>query len=488
MKKQFFFLCLAFLFLLSTRTIAQQKDALKNESIKNIDGKYLDYKNIALQIWNHAELGYKEVESSKLHQKTLKDNGFTVQAGIADIPTAFVATFGEGKPVIGILAEFDALPGLSQTAEPVKKSAGKIGGHGCGHHLFGTASVAAAIELKNTLIKNKLKGTIKLYGTPAEEGGSGKVYMVRSGIFNGVDVVIHWHPGSTNEANPSSALANISAKFRFRGQSAHAAGAPERGRSALDGVEAMDNMVNMMREHIPQESRIHYVITDGGKAPNVVPDFAEVYYYARHPKREVVKELFERLVKCANGAAMGTETKVEYEIIGGTYDVLPIPMLAKMMHDNLTKVGGVTYSPEEIVFGQKLQESFPIKNRPDIANASKIEPYKDESYRTGGGSTDVGDVSWAVPTVGLRTATWIPGTPAHSWQAVACGGTDIGIKGMMVAAKTLTLMGIDLLMDKDLVEKATTEWKTARGADFKYVPLLGDRKPALDYRDKPNAD
>jgi aminobenzoyl-glutamate utilization protein B len=490
MKKQFLFLCLTSAFLLgqSTQAIAQQKDVLKNESIKNLDGKYLDYKNIALQIWNHAELGYKEVESSKLHQKTLKDNGFTVQAGIADIPTAFVATFGEGKPVIGILAEFDALPGLSQTAEPVKKSAGKVGGHGCGHHLFGTASVAAAIELKNTLIKNKLKGTIKLYGTPAEEGGSGKVYMVRSGIFNGVDVVIHWHPGSTNEANPSSALANISAKFRFRGQSAHAAGAPERGRSALDGVEAMDNMVNMMREHVPQESRIHYVITDGGKAPNVVPDFAEVYYYARHPNREVVKELFERLVKCANGAAMGTETKVEYEIIGGTYDVLPIPMLAKIMHDNLTKVGGVTYSPEETAFGQKLQESFPIKNRPDIANASKIEPYKDESYRTGGGSTDVGDVSWAVPTVGLRTATWIPGTPGHSWQAVACGGTDIGTKGMMVAAKTLTLMGIDLLMDKNLIEKATADWKTARGADFKYVPLLGDRKPALDYRDKPNAD
>ena len=488
MKKQYLYLSVIIpcLFGSSFETMAQQKDALKNESIKNLDAKYNDLKGIAMQIWNYAELGYKEVQSSKLHQKTLKDNGFSVEAGVAGIPTAFVATYGEGKPVIGILAEFDALPGLAQTAEPVKKSiAGKAAGHGCGHHLFGTASVAAAIELKNTMIKNKMKGTIKLYGAPAEEGGSGKVYMVRAGLFEGVDVVIHWHPGSTNEANPSSSLANISAKFRFYGLSAHAAGAPERGRSALDGVEAMDNMVNMMREHIPQESRIHYVITDGGKAPNVVPDFAEVYYYARHPNREIVKELFDRLVKCANGAAMGTETKVEYEIIGGTYDLLALPVLAKVMHENLTKVGGVQYTAEEIAFGQKLQESFIAKSRPAITNAAKIESYKDESYRTGGGSTDVGDVSWAVPTVGLRIATWIPGTPSHSWQAVACGGTDIGTKGMMVAAKTLTLMGIDLLMDKSLIEKATADWKAARGNDFKYAPLLGDRKPALNYRDSP---
>lgn len=488
MKNQHSFLCFMTMlfFCLASQAVAQQKETLKSEAIKNLDGQYANYKDIAMQIWNFAELGYKEVESSKLHQKTLKDNGFTVQAGVADIPTAFVATFGEGKPVIGILAEFDALPGLAQAAEPVKKSlAGKANGHGCGHHLFGTASVAAAIELKNQMVKNKLKGTIKVYGTPAEEGGSGKVYLVRAGLFEGVDAVIHWHPDSKNESNPSTAtaLANISVKFRFRGQAAHASAAPERGRSALDGVEAMDMMVNMMREHIPQESRIHYVITEGGKAPNVVTDFAEVYYYARHPNREVVKELFERIVKCANGAAMGTETIVDYEIIGGTYNMLPIPILAKAMHDNLSKVGGVTYSPEEIAFGKKLQESFPEKNRPDIANASKIEPYSVTSIRTNSGSTDVGDVSWAVPTVGLRAATWIPGTPAHSWQAVACGGTDIGVKGMMVAAKTMTLTGLDLFMDKTLVEKATAEWKAGRGTDFKYVPLLGDRKPALNYRD-----
>ena len=467
-------------------TLFSQKnnDALKNGAIKNIDSQYDTYKKTALQIWDYAEVGYKEYKSTELLQTTLKNAGFTVQASVAEMPTAFVATFGSGKPVIGILAEFDALPGLGQTADPVKTpKTGKIAGHGCGHHLFGVASVAAAIELKNTMLKNKLAGTIRLYGTPAEEGGSGKVYMTRAGLFNDVDVVIHWHPGDGNSSNPSSSLANVSAKFRFKGIAAHAAGAPERGRSALDGVEAMNNMVNMMREHIPQETRIHYVITDGGKAPNVVPDFAEVYYYCRHPRRDVVKEVFERMVKAAKGAAMGTETTVEYEIIGGVHELLPVKVLAKTMHDNLTKVGGIQYTPEEMVFAQKLQESFIAKTRPEIGKAATVEPYVDESYRSGGGSTDVGDVSWAVPTVGLRIATWVPGTPAHSWQAVACGGTDIGIKGMMVAAKTLTCTAIDLLTDKTLIEKATEEWKKARGADFKYQPLLGDRKPALNYRD-----
>lgn len=481
MKKHFFILSIL---CFSLNILAQNKDALKNESIKNIDSQYDTYKKTALQIWDYAEVGYKEYKSSELLQKTLQDAGFSVKVGVADIPTAFVATFGSGKPVLGILAEFDALPGLAQTADPVKTPrAGKIAGHACGHHLFGVASIAAAIELKNTMLKNKLSGTIKLYGTPAEEGGSGKVYMTRAGLLEGVDIVLHWHPGDGNSSNPASSLANVSAKFRFKGISAHAAGAPERGRSALDGVEAMDNMVNMMREHIPQETRVHYVITDGGKAPNVVPDFAEVYYYCRSPKRDIVKEVFERIVKCAQGAAMGTETTVEYEIIGGVHELLPVKILAKTMHDNLTKVGGIKYMPQEIAFAQKIQESFPAKNRPDIGRAATVDAYLDESYRAGGGSTDVGDMSWAVPTVGLRIATWVPGTAAHSWQAVACGGTDIGIKGMLVAAKTLTCTAIDLLLDKTLIEKATEEWKKSRGADFKYTPLLGDRKPALNYRD-----
>jgi len=459
------------------------KMAQKNQAISNLDLRYEYYKERAFQIWNFAEVGYKEVKSSSLLKRTLMDQGFSIDSGVAGIPTAFVATYGSGSPVIGILAEFDALPGLSQQASPEKLSAGGIAGHGCGHHLFGIASAATAIELKHHIEKNKISGTIKVFGTPAEEGGSGKVYMVREGLFNGVDVVMHWHPDSKNEANPYTSLANKTAKFKFKGTSAHAAASPQNGRSALDAVETMNFMANLMREHIPSDTRMHYIITNGGKAPNVVPDFAEVYYYMRHPRRDVLMSLFDRLVNAAEGAALGTGTKMEYEIIGGVYEVLPVDVLSRYMHENMSKVGGVTYTSDEIAFGNKIQQSF-IGEKPSIADAAKIKPYKELSEdNRSGGSTDVADVSWVVPTVGLRAATWIPGTPSHSWQAVACGGTEIGAKGMMVAAKTLTLMGIDLLSDKTIIEKAKLEWKKARGEDFKYIPLIGSRKPALDYRD-----
>jgi aminobenzoyl-glutamate utilization protein B len=456
-------------------------DKIKADAKQNLQSKYSVYKNIALDIWKFAEVGYKEVKSSALLQQTLRDNGFTVQAGVAEIPTAFVASYGSGKPVIAILAEFDALPGLSQEAVPEKKSiSGKDAGHACGHHLFGTASVAAGIEIKKLIEEKKINGTIKVFGCPAEEGGSGKVYMVREGLFKDVDVVIHWHPDNENNITMTSALANKSAKFRFNGLSAHAAASPEKGRSALDGVEAMNNMVNMMREHIPQETRIHYVITNGGRAPNVVPDFAEVYYYVRHPKKDDVKEIFERVVMAAKGAAMGTGTTVEYEIIGGTHDLLLNKTLGEAMQKNLEKVGGVTYTPEEIEFGKKIQSTFTYKV-PAIQTSMTIIPLK-TTPDAGGGSTDVGDVSYVVPTVGMGSATWVPGTPAHSWQAVACGGTEIGTKGMMVAAKTISLTAIDFFTDPYLLQIAKEEFLKAKG-DYIYKPLLGNRKPALNYRD-----
>jgi aminobenzoyl-glutamate utilization protein B len=454
---------------------------LKTDAIKNIDGKYEAYKNIALQIWGFAEVGYKEVKSTQLLQETLKSNGFTVESGVAEIPTAFVASYGSGKPVIAILAEYDALPGLSQEANSEKKSINGIdAGHGCGHHLFGTASVAAGIEIKKLIESKKLTGTIRVYGCPAEEGGSGKVYMVRAGLFKDVDVAVHWHPGNENKVTMTSALANTSAKFRFTGLSSHASMAPENGRSALDGVEAMNNMVNMMREHVPQETRIHYVITKGGKAPNVVPDFAEVFYYVRHPKKDLVSSIFQRLVKAANGAAIGTETKVDYEIIGGTHDLLINKTLAETMQKNLDQVGGVKYNTSELEFGKKIQNSFTFK-APAIEGAATIVPLQG-FIDASGGSTDVGDVSYAIPTVGLDAATWVPGTPAHSWQAVACGGTEIGTKGMMVAAKTMALTAIDLFTNPALIVKSKEEFIKSVG-DYKYKALLGDRKPALNYRD-----
>jgi aminobenzoyl-glutamate utilization protein B len=469
------------LFAQKKKPIVAPEEGLKTTVNQDIQSKYDQYKNIALQIWNHAELGYKEVKSSALLQETLKKEGFSVEAGVAEIPTAFVATYGSGQPVIGILAEFDALPGLAQEAVPEKKSiAGKAGGHGCGHHLFGTASVAAGIEIKKLIEQKKFNGTIKVYGCPAEEGGSGKVYMVRAGLFNNVDAVIHWHPGNENGVTMTSALANSSAKFRFYGLSAHAAASPENGRSSLDAVESMDYMVNLMREHIPQETRIHYVITSGGKAPNVVPDYAEVYYYVRHPKRDQVKQIFERVVTAAKAAALGTETKMEYEVIGGTHDLLLNRTLAEAMQKNLENVGGVKYTPEEKAFAEKIQSSFTFKF-PAVEEAEKVKPLKIDSD-AGGGSTDVGDVSYAVPTVGLRAAAWAPGTPAHSWQAVACGGTEIGTKGMMVAAKTMAMTAIDLFMKPVLIQQAKEEFIKQKG-DYKYEALLGNRKPALNYRD-----
>ncbi|MEZ4847737.1 MAG: M20 family metallopeptidase [Bacteroidia bacterium] len=450
------------------------------KGIENLDANFSQYAGIAHQIWEWAEVGYQETQSAGLLMKTLKDNGFSIEEGVAGMPTAFVASYGSGKPVIGILAEYDALPGVSQEATPEQKTRIEGGaGHACGHHLFGTASSGAAIEVKNWLDRTGKSGTIRLYGTPAEEGGAGKVYMVREGLFDDVDAVLHWHPSSSNGASPHSSLANKSAKFRFKGIPAHAAGAPHKGRSALDGVEAMNNMVNLMREHVPMETRIHYVITKGGDAPNVVPGFAEVYYYVRHPEAAEVEKIFARVVKAAEGAAIGTETTMEYEIIHGVYNLVPNEALAEVMYKNLSIVGGVQYDDKEKAFANKLRESFETNTLVD--DAAKVMPYKVEKT-SGGGSTDVGDISWVVPTTGLGAATWVPGTFAHSWQAVAAGGISIGHKGMMVAAKTIFLTAVDLFDDPQVIAKAKIELDGKRGKDFVYKPLLGDRKPPLDYR------
>ena len=459
-------------------SIANEKKAV----IQSLEAKKQQYVDVATNIWNLAELGYKEGKSANLLQSMLKEEGFTIETGVAGIPTAFTATFGSGSPVIGVLGEYDALPGFSQDAVPFKKElAGNTNGHACGHHLFGSASAAAAIAVKNWLKTTGRKGTIRFYGTPAEEGGAGKVYMVRAGLFQDVDAVIHWHPGDDNNANPISSLSNKSAKFRFRGVASHAAASPERGRSALDAVEALNYMVNMMREHIPEKSRVHYVITRGGEAPNVVPAFAEVYYYIRHPEMDVVKDLFNRVTKAAEGAALGTGTTMDYEVIHGVYNLLPNQILSTNLYENLKTVGGVNYDKTEEDFALKI---FPSLNRKDvnISDAALVKPYADQSDEAFG-STDVGDISWLVPTAGISSATWVPGTAAHSWQAVAAGGMSIGHKGMMVAAKTMALTIMDCLVSTEMLKNAKLELLKRRGGDqFKYEALLGDRNPPLDYR------
>ncbi|MEH6518807.1 MAG: amidohydrolase [Halioglobus sp.] len=447
--------------------------------ISYLDSSTDKYGKLALAIWDKAELGYLETESSALLQATLAAEGFSIKSGVAGIPTAFVASYGSGQPVIGMLAEFDALPGISQSASPVREiPEGKTTGHACGHHLFGAGSTAAAIAVKQWMEANGVAGTLRLYGTPAEEGGSGKVYIARAGLFSDADAILAWHPSDINRASPSSTLANKSAKFRFHGVSSHAAIAPERGRSALDGVEAMNFMTNLLREHVPQETRIHYVITSGGSAPNVVPDFAEVFYYVRHPDAEILKGLWARVMQTADAAALGTGTTVTSEVIHGNHSVLPNETLAKVSHKNLSRVGGVTYDAAERDFAAKVTESLNL--RQDLSGQEqRIEPMVFEQNM---GSTDVGDVSWLVPTFEMRAATWVPGTKAHTWQAIAAGGTSIGVKGMMVAAKTLALTAADLFQQPETLVAARQEFEQKRGADFKYEALLGDRSPPLDYR------
>lgn len=466
---------------------AQRKN--KENTSDNVAVEYLNnsfgiYDKLQKTIWANPELGFLEYKSSGFLQEHLQEKGFTVEAGVAGMPTAFVATYGSGSPVIGILAEFDALPGLSQDTVPYLKPLVEGGnGHGCGHNVFGVGSVAGAVAITEWLAANKHAGTIKVFGTPAEEGGGGKVYMVREGLFEGVDVVLDWHPGTNNGVSVGSGTAIQMVDYTFHGIAAHAAGSPDKGRSALDGVEALNFMVNLLREHIPITSRIHYVITYGGEAPNVVPHYAKVSYYIRSPKREILKELTEWVGQAAEGAAKGTQTTVTSEIISGFYEKLHNVSLAELVQKNLELVGGVEYDARERAFAEAIVKGL-NQDVSTLKEVQEIKPLEEEKPSLGGGSTDVGDVSWVVPTISFRTAVFIPGSAGHSWQNVASGGSTIGTKGLLNAAKVFSLTAIDLYTHPEWVESAKTELEKRRGADFEYVPLLGDRKPALDYRVK----
>lgn len=445
----------------------------------DVDGRAPALAATARSIWDWAEVGYQENRSSGLLQSELRKAGFTVKAGVAGMPTAFVASFSIGSgPVIAILAEYDALPGMAQTDAPTRQPiAGQIAGHACGHNVFGAASITAAMAVKDWMVANKVAGTIRVYGTPAEEGGSGKVYMVRAGLFDDVSATLHWHPGDGNGVSVGKSQANISGKFRFTGRAAHASAAPWQGRSALDGVEIMDVATNFLREHIPIGTRIHYVITDGGKAPNVVPEKAEVYYYVRHTDPQVVKDVWARVGKAAEGAALASDTKVETEITGGVYSMLGNDTLADVMQRNLVAVGGPVLSAADRKWAETVSKT--LQTPKPLDEATRVGPV----YRgDGGGSTDVSDVSWTTPTVGMQTATWVPGTPAHSWQAAAASGTPMAAKAGVVAAKTMALTAAELFRSPDTLAAARAEFLKARGPDFKYRAMVGDRAPPLDYR------
>ena len=455
-----------------------QKDAL-TESIRRRDEASWD---TALKIWEFAEPGYQEERSSALLAGMLEEAGFRVERGVAEIPTAFTATFGEGEPVIGILGEYDALPGLSQEAVPFRQPAGEGGyGHACGHHLFGAASASAAIAVAEQIRAGNIRGTVRFYGCPAEEGGSGKVFMVRAGLFEDCDAVLHWHPGSENSAGDRSSLARMAVKFRFRGKAAHAASSPEQGRSALDAVELTNHATELLREHTPEKTRIHHVITaGGGGAPNVVPGFAEVYYYVRHPKADVLRPLYDRLVNCAKAGALGTETELEVRFEGGIREILPNNVLARAAMENLKALNDLEYTDPERQFAVRLQQTL-TQPKP----LESVGEVRDRSGEIGMGSTDVGDVSWVVPTTGFETACWVPGTPGHSWQATACGGTSIARKGMTLAARVLAATAWDLFINPDLLAAARKEFDERRG-ETPYTSLMEEgQKPPLDYRNAP---
>ena len=446
-----------------------------------LDGSRERYNKLARELWDLAEVGYQEEKSSALLAGELERAGFALERGAAGMPTAFVASFGSGKPVLGVLGEFDALPGMSQTSEPSPAPArANAAGHACGHNLFGPGSLAAVIAVKDWMSAHGTKGTLRYYGTPAEEGGGGKLYMVRAGLFDDVDAVLAWHPADRNDPGVPTSLTALGADFTFRGVAAHASVAPDKGRSALDALEALGFMVNLMREHVPTDARIHYVITNGGKAPNIVPDTASASYLVRHPELDVLDDIWARVLKAAEGAALGTGTKMEWELVSFYYPLLGNAVLTELQAKNMRRVGGVQYGAAEQAFAERLAKTLPPGGLA-LGSQQGITPPEAQKGR---GSTDVGDVSWVVPTTEFYAATWVPGTPPHTWQAVAASGTSIGHKGMLVAAKTLALTLIDLLEDPQHVAKARAEFERST-AGRKYAARIGDRPPPLDYRRKP---
>jgi len=466
-------------------TIFGQERTSHQELKRLIDGQSANYIKTSKAIWDFAELGYHEERSSALLQNDLKQAGFHMQAGVAGEPTAFIASFGEGKPVIGILGEFDALPGLSQAAvadrSPVVAAAP---GHGCGHNLLGSGAALAAVALKEYMVKNHVAGTLRYYGTPAEEGGSGKVYMLRAGLFKDVDVVLHWHPADHNTVTNGGALAVTSAKFLFHGVASHAAFAPDRGRSALDAVMLMGNGIEFMREHVPSNTRIHYIITNGGVAPNVVPDTAELFLMARSPTMTSLNTIWPRILKIGQGASLMTETTLDVQTISSDSNIVPNDVLALAAQKDLEEAGGFQYTPEEKHFAENLQKSLPPSGASDLASTDLVSPLHPLDPNAPSASTDVGDVSWNVPTIGFVAATFVPGVSAHTWQATACAGMSIGQKGMLVAARAIAFTAADLFSNPKLVDEAKADFQRQLKGKAYVSGIPAGQEPPLNYRGK----
>ena len=454
---------------------------------------------ISDEIWRFAELGLIEHKSSSLLIKELEKHGFKIERGVAGMSTAFIASYGDSKPIIAIMGEYDALPGLSQKKVPYKEplEPGKPG-HGCGHNIHGASGMAAAIAVRYAMEKYGLKGTVRFYGCPAEENFSGKVFMVRDGCFRDVDAAISHHPGSMNCATLKSCLALNSAKFHFFGKAAHAGGSPDQGRSALDAVELMDIGVNFLREHIIQDARIHYIIEKGGNQPNIVPDYARSWYYVRAPEREQVEFIYNWVLDIAEGAAKMTRTELKHEFLGGLYNRIPNRVISETIVRNMREIGLPKYTDEELKFAEEIAKSIPPEMKIEALRRSKrpgwerlIDKLVDDEIPdpwgegdVSHGSTDVADVSWQAPTVEFSTATWVLGTPGHSWQATAQSGVGLGHKSLIFASKVMASTVIDLMTNVDLLNEAKEEFKQRlRGRKYK-SPIPPDMRPPIDIWEK----
>lgn len=465
-----------------------------------IDNNKSDFTNISDKIWEYAEPRFAEYKSSNLQQEYMKKMGFTIKSNLAGEETAFIAEYGSGKPVVAFLGEFDSLSGLSQEADKTEHCPIQLNGegHGCGHNFLGTASLAATVALKEYMDENNnISGTIRYYGCPAEENAGGKAYLVRDGYFNDCDIAITWHPSTINRVSNNGSLSNFRAFFTFHGTSSHAAGAPHLGRSALDAVELMDVGVNYMREHIIDEARIHYAITNtGGKAPNVVQSEAQVLYAIRAPKVDQVKDMYERVCNIARGAALMTETTVDIKQVAAYSNYIANPVISEQLSKNLYRVFPLEYTEDELAYAQKYKEVITDLDRKNLKSFVHNEFGKElgekmyempifteiaenDKITLGKGSTDVGDVSWVVPTAQINTACWAAGTAAHSWQAVAQGKSSIVHKGFLAAAKVMACTGYEFLTNPELVKSANEEWIKSLDGETYPNPLPTDAKPEI---------
>jgi len=460
--------------LVSLNLSAQKMTKDKKAVVASVEKHKENLIKISDSIWALAETAFEESISSELLADYAEENGMAVTRGVADIPTAFIATYGSGSPVISVLGEFDALPGLSQNTVPTKdpRIDGEPG-HGCGHNMFGAASLGAAIAIKEQIEAGKIEGTVKFFGTPAEEKFFGKVWMVEAGLWDDVDVNVSWHPSAEIEADVQSGLALVDFMIEFYGQAAHASADPWNGRSASDALELYTTGINYYREHIKPTSRIHYHIQDGGQVVNVVPDYSRLWVRVRDPKRDVMLPTFERVKAMAEGAAIMANVEYKYSLISGIYETLVNREGGKIMQNNLELLGPITYTDEEITYGKAIQEAT---GKPQVGMDGAIHPLKETEKLPGGGSTDVGDVSWNVPNINLGVTVAPKDTPWHSWAVVACGGMSIGHKGMIYASKAMGMTMLDLFDDPKLVEKVKEEYKTRKG-DVKYEAMIDGPPP-----------